>query len=88
MSETKIRWALRGYQIRAASGLGYHVATYQADRADGLLLAAAPELLEMLLNACDTLDACERASTSHGTADLIRTRLVELSLINPALKTE
>lgn len=68
-------WGLRGCQIRADGGNGAHVATYQIDAEDGRLMAAAPELLEMLRLACDCLDAAERASSSHGTADEIRARL-------------
>lgn len=41
-------WGLRGNQIRADGGLGAHVATYQISREDGLLLAAAPDLLAAL----------------------------------------
>jgi RNA:NAD 2'-phosphotransferase (TPT1/KptA family) len=74
----KERWALRGHQIRAENGLGAHVATYQRSGAEGLLMAASPELLAMLLEACDTLDACERASSTHGTADAIRERLRDI----------
>lgn len=74
-------WTLRGVQIRADNGYGAHVATYQISRVDGMLLAAAPELLLMLLNAISTLDACEKSSRSHGTADDIRARLADLNLI-------
>lgn len=80
MKRTAGPWALRGYQIRAKSGRGAHVATYQISRADGLLIAAAPELLDMLDTACHALDAAERASSSHSTADNIRRRTAELGL--------
>ena len=75
------RWELRGVQIRADGGHGCHVGTYQRSRADGLIMAAAPELLEMLLNACASLDAAESGASSHGTANDIRARLAELRLI-------
>lgn len=74
-------WGLRGHQIRAADGLGPTVAAYNISRADGILLAAAPELLEMLLGACSSLDAAEGSSRSHGTADDIRGKLARLGLI-------
>lgn len=76
-------WALRGAQIRADNGQGLHVATYQISRTDGHLIAAAPELLQLALDACSTLDACEKGSRSHCTADRIRTRLAALGLIEP-----
>jgi RNA:NAD 2'-phosphotransferase (TPT1/KptA family) len=79
------RWALRGHQIRADEGRGQHIATYQTNMADGVIIAAAPELLDLLLRACATLDASERASQSHGTADDIRERLAHLGLILPGL---
>lgn len=44
-------WGLRGVQIRADGGRGQHVATYQVSRDDGELIAAAPELLELLEQA-------------------------------------
>jgi hypothetical protein len=47
MKHTPGPWALRGHQIRADDGVGAHVATYQIDRADGRLIAAAPELLTL-----------------------------------------
>jgi len=71
-------WGLRGVQIRADGGQGPHVGTYRITRSDGVLMAAAPELLEMLLEACDSLDAAERHSESHTTADRIRARLSDL----------
>jgi hypothetical protein len=74
-------WALRGYQIRADAGIGPHVATYQINIADGRLIAAAPEMFEMLLGACTSLDAAENASRSHCTADHIRACLARLGLI-------
>ncbi len=73
-------WALRGYQIRADNGRGMHVATYQTNGADGRLLAAAPELLDLLNDACGSLDAAERSSASHTTADRIRQRMGDLGL--------
>ena len=71
---------MRGYQIRANDWLGQHVATYQTSIADGILIAAASELLDLLDDACRTLDACEKGSSSHCTADRIRGRLAELGL--------
>lgn len=50
------RWALRGCQIRADDGRGPHVGTYQRERIEGVLMAAAPELLDMLIGAAETLD--------------------------------
>ena len=41
-------WALRGRQIRAEGGVGKHVADYMVDAEDGRLIAAAPELLEIV----------------------------------------
>ena len=61
-------WGLRGHQIRADGGTGQHVATYQISADDGRLIAAAPELLEMLLQ-CDL-------------SDQIRVRLQELGLVD------
>ena len=81
-------WRLRGYQIRAAAGHGAHVATYQINRDDGLLIAAAPDLLDMLTEACATLDAAERSSGSHSTADRIRARLLALGLSEPGDATD
>ena len=74
------RWALRGYQIRDEDGLGRHIATYQVSEADGRLLAAAPELLETLIAACDALDNVARCSGTDSFADEIRARLVSLRL--------
>lgn len=74
-------WALRGYQIRAEGGLGKHVADYRISVADGLLIAAAPEMFEMLLGACANLDAAENSSRSHSGADYIRRELARLGLI-------
>jgi len=48
MTTTPGPWALRGSQIRAENGTGAHVATYQISRDDGLLIAAAPKLLDAL----------------------------------------
>lgn len=74
-------WALTGVQIRADNGHGAHVATYQITRVDGMLIAAAPVLLELLLVACACLDAAEGGASSHGTANDIRARLSDLNLI-------
>lgn len=74
-------WGLRGSQIRADGGRGAHVATYQVCRADGLLIAAAPDLLDMLLEACGSLDASESGASAHGTATEIRKRLAGWGLI-------
>lgn len=78
-------WALRGHQIRGDAGRGQHVATYQTSIADGLLLAAAPELLGLLFEACEALDAAERSSGSHSTADRVRGRLATFGLIRLGL---
>lgn len=47
-STTPGPWGLRGHQIRANEGRGATVATYAISRADGILLAAAPELVAAL----------------------------------------
>ena len=73
-------WGLRGYQVRADDGRGKYVANYMIVKADGRALAAVPELLELLDNACASLDAAERATISHCTADKIRLRLHELGI--------
>jgi hypothetical protein len=73
-------WALRGVQIRADNGKGAHVGTYQISRDDGALMAAAPELLSMLVDAADVLDAMERSASSSSTADRIRERLTALGV--------
>jgi hypothetical protein len=72
-------WGLRGVQIRAAGGIGQHVATYMTNRDDGLLLAAAPRMLALLIDACETLDSMERCARSCSTADRIREELAELA---------
>lgn len=41
-------WALRGFQIRSDNGQGAHVGTYQISVSDGLLMAAAPEMVALL----------------------------------------
>ncbi len=74
------RWALRGYQIRDHNGLGRHIATYQTCEADGRLLAAAPELLDLLVQACDALDNVARCSATDSFADEIRAKLVSMRL--------
>lgn len=71
-------WGLRGVQIRAAGGLGQHIATYMTHRDDGLLLASAPRLLALLIDTCDTLDRLERGSRTCAIADRIRTELAVL----------
>lgn len=53
-AQTPGPWGLRGYQIRADEGAGQHVGTYVTNKADGVLMANAPELraaLEWLLTA-------------------------------------
>lgn len=79
MSLNEYTWGLRGYQIRAAGGVGQHVATYMTNRDDGLLLAAAPRMLALLLDACETFDSMERCSRSCSTADAIRRELAVLA---------
>lgn len=81
MRSTPGPWRLRGFQIRANGGVGTHVASYQLTEADGKLLAAAPTMLQFLLGACRSLDACESGSRSHCTADAIRRMLAERGLI-------
>jgi hypothetical protein len=78
VSANTFTWGLRGVQIRAAGGVGAHVATYMTNRDDGLLLAAAPRMLAMLIDACETLDGMERCARSCSTADAIREELVKL----------
>jgi hypothetical protein len=70
-------WALRGYQIRADEGQGQHVATYQISAEDGKIIAAAPEMVDLLIEAAEALDAAERCASSHCTADRIREFLLE-----------
>ena len=79
-SRRTAEWALRGCQIRADGGRGHHVATYQTNRRDGQLLAAAPALLRMLYAACESLDGAERCARTHATADAIRDELRLLGL--------
>lgn len=43
-------------------------------------MAAAPELLELLEQACGQLDMCTRTSESDVVADSVRRRLAELGL--------
>lgn len=73
MKRTPGPWKLRGTQVRADSGKGAHVATYQISVADGLLIAAAPELLSMLLDACCMID--------EAIAGDMRERLERLGLV-------
>jgi hypothetical protein len=73
--KTGPRWSVRGYQIRDDIGLGRHIATWQTCEADGRLLAAAPELLDMLVQACDAVDGGVAPRT-----DEIRARLTALRL--------
>lgn len=78
MRRTPGRWVLRGNQVRAGEGYGKHVATYQVSRADGLLLAAAPQLLEMVLAAISSGEACGGA---RALAWVFKEQLVNLGLI-------
>lgn len=73
-------WGLRGSQIRGKGGQGAHIATYQTCREDGLLLAAAPDLLGLLVTAAEALDASERHAESHHVADDIRDYIRRLQL--------
>lgn len=75
-----MRWAIRGYQVRDDDGHGRHIATWQTCEADGRLLAAAPELLDMVISACDALDNVARCSATDAYADELRARLVALRL--------
>lgn len=75
-------WGLRGAQIRAEDGRGMHVATYQVSRADGLLLAAAPVLLEMVLRAISCGESC---GGDEGMARDFKVRLVKLGLFKLGL---
>ena len=52
-------WGLAGAQIRANDGHGQHVGTYQIRRADGLVMAAAPELLAALRELVRAWDATQ-----------------------------
>lgn len=80
MKRTDGPWGLRGYQIRANGGHGAHVATYQISAADGIAIAAVPELLDFLDRACGALDMAERGSFSSSLADDIRERLGALGI--------
>lgn len=71
-------WALRGYQVRANNGQGMHVATYQTSEADGRVLAASRELLDLLLMAAEN-----RVESLAAYRDLVARRLVELKLVVP-----
>lgn len=72
------RWVLRGHQIRADEGLGKHVADYRTNAVDGILLAAAPELLEMVLTAISCGEAC---GGNEGLARGLKERLAQLGLV-------
>lgn len=72
------RWALRGHQIRANEGRGLHVADYRTSVADGVLLAAAPELLEMVLTAISCGEAC---GGNEGLTRDLKARLARLGLV-------
>lgn len=77
------RWVLKGYQIRVDNGDGTggaHVGTYQRAEDEGRLMAAAPELLQLLVRACDALDNVSRCSATDAFADEIRARLVSMRL--------
>lgn len=76
------RWALRGHQIRADEGRGQHVADYRTNVADGILLAAAPELLEMVLSAISCGEAC---GGNEGLARDLKERLAKLGLVRLGL---
>jgi hypothetical protein len=80
---TKGPWGLRGYQIRSNGGRGQHVATYYINEADGQLIAAAPELLRLLREACNQLDNVERGAERSGTADDIRAEVRALLPSSP-----
>lgn len=71
-------WTLRGVQIRANGGRGQHVATYQISQADGQLIAAAPDLLEMVLDAIGCAEAC---GGSEAQAESYKQRLAKLGLV-------
>lgn len=73
MTRTPGPWGLRGRQIHADSGRGAHVATHQISAEDGRLIAAAPELLDMVLTLCCMID--------EAIASDYRDRLAELLLI-------
>lgn len=85
---TSTRWALRGTQIRDDDGRGQHVATYMRSVEDGRLLAAAPELLELLLETCDEADRHAVDFVGEGRQPYfvarVRDRLRELRLTPPA----
>lgn len=72
------RWALRGHQIRADEGRGQHIADYRTNVADGILLAAAPELFEMVLTAISFAEAC---GGSEAQAWDLKERLAKLGLV-------
>jgi hypothetical protein len=71
-------WALRGYQVRADNGQGKHVATYQTSEADGRVLAASRELLDLLLMATEN-----RVESFAAYRGLVARCLVELKLVEP-----
>lgn len=75
-------WALRGHQVRANEGRGQHVADYRTSVADGILLAAAPELLEMVLTAISCGEAC---GGNEGLARDFKKRLAKLGLVRLGL---
>mgnify|MGYP001589555130 CR=1 FL=1 len=71
MTATPGPWGLRGSQIRAEAGTGAHVATYQIDRDDGFLIAAAPTLetaLKRLLAAVIIQRDATRSHSQRGNA--------------------
>ena len=71
-------WALRGYQVRANNGQGMHVATYQTSEADGRVLAASRELLDLCVMVAEV-----QGESLEAIRELIRRRLVELKLVIP-----
>lgn len=85
MSATPGPWGLRGSQIRAEGGNGAHVATYQIDRDDGFLIAAAPAMFAALKRLLATQpevmfpggklwEACEEAREAIADADPLAKR--------------
>ena len=65
MKATPGPWGLRGYQIRADGGRGAHVATYQISQADGEMLAAAPEMTEVLERLLEVVNSSAESMAGH-----------------------